>query len=920
MTQKNDASGKAADREPAGQEPPAGLDYRRLFESVPGLYLVLDLELRIIAVSDAYLEATLTVREQIIGRDIFDVFPDNPDDPAAAGVQNLRTSLEHVKAQRVPDSMPVQRYDVRRPDSEGGGFEQKYWSCVNCPVVAGDGALEYIIHRAEDVTEFMRLKQRGTETEQQTLELKQQAERMETEVIQRSLQVAETSRQLKGANLELARMNEKTRELDRLKTEFFANVSHELRTPLALILGPTKKLCDALDTPAPIRHDLEVVVRNARLLLRHVNDLLDISKLEAGKMSLERLRIDVADFVRLCAAHFETVADERDIRYLVQADGKLDAWVDPEKLQGVLLNLLSNAFKFTPSGGVVRCSLRREPGPPATLAIEVADAGPGIPPEQREAVFERFRQLEGGATRRVGGTGLGLAIAREFTELHGGTLRVEAAAEGGASFQVRLPLGAVQGNAAEDAAGAPAEAGASQRPAAEGGVDRGVNLDSVRRFALLNDAALAHVDSVAPTLVPGDEAPVPNVAPTAPLVLVVEDNPEMSQFIATSLKSNYRVARAWDGRAGFEQAIALRPAVVVTDVMMPEMDGEDLVRAIRQRPELATTQVLLLTAKADEAFRVRMLRHGAQDVLVKPFDVDELRARVENLTRSRKMAELAEANAQLAERFRKANIELENAYAELSSTQAQLIQAAKMASLGQLVAGVAHEINNPLSFVQSHLGTVLRNLDGMASEISDGLSVTARERWERVGDRLSGMSTGLDRIRELVLKLRTFSRLDEGERKRVSVRECVQSVLALLEHRLEGRIAVELGLDDEDVIDCYPALLNQALMNLLTNAIDAIDGSGKIAVLTRSRQDGYHIDVIDNGSGIPEPLRERVLEPFFTTRPVGQGTGLGLSITDSIIKKHGGWIELGDADGGGTRVTLHLPPSSTPTERAKPLN
>ena len=891
----------------------AGLDYRRLFESVPGLYLVLDPELTIVAVSDAYLKATLTVREQVIGRGIFDVFPDNPDDPAAAGVQNLRTSLERVKAQRVPDSMSVQRYDVRRPDSEGGGFEERFWSPINCPVLAADGRLEYIIHRVEEVTEFMRLKQRGTESEQQTLELRLQAQRMETEVYQRSLQVAEASRQLKDANAELERMNDKTRELDRLKTEFFANVSHELRTPLALILGPTKKLCDAADTPAPIRHDLEVVVRNARLLLRHVNDLLDISKLEAGKMGLERLHLDVADFVRLCAAHFETVASERDIRYLVQADGKLDAWVDPEKLQGVLLNLLSNAFKFTPAGGIVRCSLRREAGPPPGLVLEIADAGPGIPPEQREAVFERFRQLEGGATRRVGGTGLGLAIAREFTELHGGTLRVESAAEGGASFQVRLPLGSV--SAVASAEGAAAAAGASASPADDGEVSP----DAGRRYALLGDAALAHVDSIAPTLVPGEEAPAPSVASSAPLVLIVEDNPEMSEFVASALKSSFRVARAWDGRAGLEQAIALRPAVVVTDVMMPEMDGEDLVHAIRERPELATTQVLMLTAKADEAFRVRMLRHGARDVLVKPFSVDELHARVENLTQSRKVAELAEANAQLAERFRRANIELENAYGELSNTQAQLIQAAKMASLGQLVAGVAHEINNPLSFVQSHLGTVVRNLGGMAPELEAALSQSARERWERANDRLLGMSTGLDRIRELVLKLRTFSRLDEGERKRVSVRECVQSVLSLLEHRLEGRIAVELGLDDEDVIDCYPALLNQALMNLLTNAIDAIEGSGKIAVNTRSRSDGYHIDVIDSGSGIPAPLRERVLEPFFTTRPVGQGTGLGLSITDSIIKKHGGWIEIGDATGGGTQVSLHLPPVRE-VEQREPLN
>jgi two-component system NtrC family sensor kinase len=230
-----------------------------------------------------------------------------------------------------------------------------------------------------------------------------------------------------------------------------------------------------------------------------------------------------------------------------------------------------------------------------------------------------------------------------------------------------------------------------------------------------------------------------------------------------------------------------------------------------------------------------------------------------------------------------------------------------MASLGQLVAGIAHEINNPLAFVSSHLETARRDLDRLAPELSAATSAAARERWQRANERLAEMRAGLDRIRQLVLKLRTFSRLDEGERKRVSVRECVQSVLTLLGHRLDGRIEIELDLDDVDVIDCYPALLNQALMNLVANSMDAITGPGRITVASRVTPDGYRIEVRDSGSGIPADLRDRVFEPFFTTRAVGQGMGLGLSITNSIIEKHGGRIEISDAEGGGTRVTLHFP-------------
>ena len=316
-----------------------GPDFRTLFESSPGLYLVLSPDLTIVAVSDAYLAATMTERAAIVGRGIFDVFPDNPDDPATEGVRNLKASLERVRRDRVADAMPVQRYDIRRPESEGGGFEQRFWSPVNTPVPASDGSLAYIIHRVEDVTEFMRVKQQGAA-------LEGKAAAMEAEIYQRSQQVAEASRRLK--------------ELDALKSQFFANVSHELRTPLALILGPTERLLGSGTLPEPAARDLSGVVRNARLLLKHVNDLLDASKLEAGKTSLAYADLDLAQLVRRVAAHFDSLSSERRIAVTLQTPDHLAAQADPDKLQRVLLNLFSNAFKFTPPGGRVRCTLRAD--------------------------------------------------------------------------------------------------------------------------------------------------------------------------------------------------------------------------------------------------------------------------------------------------------------------------------------------------------------------------------------------------------------------------------------------------------------------------------------------------------------------------------------------------------------------------------
>src|SRR5687768_8246314 len=236
---------------------PANLpNFRALFESAPGLYLVLTPELTIVAASDAYLAATMTRREEILGRGLFEVFPDNPEDPAATGARNLRASLERVLQLGQPDTMTVQKYDIRRPESEGGGFEERFWSPVNTPVSGESGELTYIIHRVEDVTEFVRLEQIGSERQQQ----------LQSEIYRRSQEVAEANHKLVAANEELVRrerevtqLYERLQELHTAKTELFTNVSHELRTPLTLILGPVEKLLGPGLRDATERAELEIV-------------------------------------------------------------------------------------------------------------------------------------------------------------------------------------------------------------------------------------------------------------------------------------------------------------------------------------------------------------------------------------------------------------------------------------------------------------------------------------------------------------------------------------------------------------------------------------------------------------------------------------------------------------------------------------
>jgi PAS domain S-box-containing protein len=556
-------------------------DFRLIFESTPGCFLVLDPDFTIVAVSDAYARSTMTERESIVGQNVFTIFPDNPDDSGAEGVQNLRASLERVRRGRTTDVMPVQKYDIRDSD---GDFEERFWSPTNVPVLGSDGMLRFIIHRVEDVTDHLRL-QRSDEAQQR-------------EVLAQSSAAARASRELKVANAELAELNRRLTELDTLKNRFFANVSHELRTPLTLILAPVEKLLAEVRDDDPRHWLLDVVDRNARLLLQQVNDLLDASRLESGRVDVEYAELDLTEQVRQAAGFFESRAVDLGIELRVQTDSQMRAETDAEHLNRILLNVLSNAFKVTPEGGVVRCSVRREPGAERAL-IEVADSGPGIPADQREVIFERFRQLDGGPTREVPGTGLGLSIVRDLVDLLHGEVGVDTAPEGGALFRIVLPVAA------------PVGAPVGQEPPVERVVVRARRLDQV---ATRSDD------------------------PTRPLVLVIEDNRDLNELVCRTLAEQYRVHAAFDGETGLAEARELEPRLVVCDVMMPKLSGEDLIRKLRAEGA-GSVPVLVMSARAEEGARVAMLQAGANDYLAKPFSLTELRVRTDNLINSSLLAE-----------------------------------------------------------------------------------------------------------------------------------------------------------------------------------------------------------------------------------------------------------------------------------------
>ncbi len=430
-------------------------------------------------------------------------------------------------------------------------------------------------------------------------------------------------------------------------------------------------------------------------------------------------------------------------------------------------------------------------------------------------------------------------------------------------------------------------------------------------------------------------------------ILAIDDNPTNLKIVVEFLRDRgFKVLIASSGTSGIERARKVHPDLILLDVMMPDIDGFETCQRLKADRETQNIPVIFMTALADVEHRVKGLTVGGVDYITKPVQSDDAVARIkihlqlqrEIQTRTKAEGALTELATNLENRVAQRTQELSDSIAQLKQTQLQLVHAEKMSSLGQLVAGVAHEINNPVNFIHGNLGIAVEYIEGLAQLVDLAIAGAAPAEIQTVAEELdfdfiredlikvmSSMEMGTHRIRDIVLSLRNFSRLDEAQLKAVDLHDGLDSTLIILNARLKGRhnrlaIEVDRQYGQLPLVECYAGPLNQVFMNILANAIDALDErvplekpievwTPRLTVKTETLDHNHvRVSITDNGSGMEPERQKQIFETFFTTKAVGKGTGLGLSIAwDVVVEHHGGRLTCQSALGVGTTFAIDLP-------------
>ncbi len=675
----------------------------------------------------------------------------------------------------------------------------------------------------------------------------------------------------------LEESNQKLKELDQIKSRFFANISHELRTPLTLLIAPLetllKKFSKSLDQDT--RSVLVTMHSNGMRLLKLINDLLDLVRMESGRMEVRLEPVEVAEFVRGLASAARQVADDKRLKLETHIGAELGCVLaDRDKLEKIVLNLTFNALKFTPAGG--RVELRAEKQGEEFVLI-VSDTGMGISEKNLPYVFDRFWQADGSSKRKYQGVGIGLALVKELTEVQGGKVSVQSVEGKGTTFTVRLPY-----SKAEPVVSSPDE-----------GVDKEFDTQTVSSEEWLSN--LYRRAELFPALTPLQDTLKPVEVSrngNLPKALVADDEPDMLRFLKSQLTEHFEVLEAVDGQQAVEKAAQFLPDIILLDMMMPEKDGLQACREIRERTSTQSIPIVLLTARADEETKMAALEAGASDFLPKPFSTTELHVRIRNLVESH--------HYQI--KLSKQNQALESTIEQLKETELQLVQTEKLASLGRMSAGIIHEINNPLNFATTGLYT-LRN---------KGKYLVPEQR-EEFAEVLKDVEEGIKRVKTIVSDLRMFSHPNTEQLDQVEVASVVGSALRFLGSEFKDRVEIEQNIPEGQTIWSNKNKLIHVITNLLQNALDAMkdktfeNEKPKISITGRVENGRSILALRDNGPGIKSEHLDKIFDPFFTTKDVGAGMGLGLSICYRIVHEYDGKIIVKTEPGKFCEFSLEFP-------------
>ena len=652
--------------------------------------------------------------------------------------------------------------------------------------------------------------------------------------------------------MQLEVANESLQELDKAKTGFFTNVSHELRTPLMLILGPLESIMrgEAGD-PMPL---LKAMNANAHRLLRQVNMILNFSKIEAGRQDCNRELGQVGEVLDMLVTGATPYAGQRGIKLEgIGFDTLPEIPHDSEQVETSVANLLSNAMKFTPDGGSVTVSAGSNA---ERLWIEVADTGCGIPKKDVAKVFDRFHQVDGGKGGKIQGTGLGLALSKELVELHGGTMTVTSELGEGTTFRIELPT-----LEASDWEGSQAQ-------------DPSTEKKEVQTVARTNSDATKFADINTPGLGQDQPSTLETANKDAPLLLVVEDNPDMRAFVSKELSRRYRVATAENGQVGLETARKVRPDMIVSDVQMPIMDGFEMVGELRKDKSFDKTPIIMLTAKTGSEAVVKGLSLGAVDYVNKPFKMVEIEARIAAQLRTRAVEKT------------------------LDERDSRLV------AVGQMTGTIAHDMRGPLTAIFNRIELVR-----MMMEMAGNL--------ENVDDDLVAIEDTVRRVNNMIQELLEFVRGNNVtlDLQPTAIEPFLDRLCEDLEAQLRnmdivfdltkaGDHAIEIEMDRDRVA--------RVLENLVNNARDAVAGvdgktDGKVWLHSEVTANHLIVRIADNGPGIPDEAAKKLFQPFATAGKAN-GTGLGLAIVRNLVTAHDGKIEVDFHPAeGGAAFTMTLP-------------